>query len=109
MYSSLSNLIVYSNNHYIRRLAFNGSNRWLVNLGTREDSLNSVLENCLRMDNLLVWYSLLPRLYCCDGEYLFLEWREDQSIIKNKTTGEIVYRRWEDVYLSKKVEVGDRN
>lgn len=101
IYSNLSNLIGYSNNHYIRRLAFNGSNRWLVNLGAREDSLNLILESCLGMNDLLVWYSLLPRLTCCEGEYLFLDWMDNQSIIKHKVTGKIKSRRWEDVYLSK--------
>lgn len=101
IYSNLSNLIGYSNNHYIRRLAFNGSNRWLVNLGAREDSLNLILESCLGMNDLLVWYNLLSKLTCCEGEYLFLDWMDNQSIIKNKVTGKIKSRRWEDVYLSK--------
>lgn len=101
IYSNLSKLIGYSNNLYIRRLAFNGSNRWLVNLGVRENSLNPILESCLGMNDLLVWYNLLTRLTCCEGEYLFLEWKENQSIIKEKLTGKIESRRWEDVYLNK--------
>lgn len=53
------------------------------------------------MNDLLVWYNLLPRLTCCEGEYLFLDWIDNQSIIKNKVTGKIKSKRWEDVYLSK--------